>query len=68
VVSESCKPHLTNPVEPNLSHWLTNERSGAEVIQTQLPRCRMVKVFTIHGREHVKDSAYPAAHVKPIRL
>jgi predicted dinucleotide-binding enzyme len=55
-------------VEPNLSHGLANERSRPEEIQTQLPRCRMVKAFTIHGREHVKDSAYPAAHVKPVRL
>lgn len=49
----------TNPVGPDLSHGLESKRSGAEFVQSIVPRARVVKAFTIYGHENLEDSMYP---------
>jgi predicted dinucleotide-binding enzyme len=58
----------TNPVGPNLTHGLNNERSGSQLVQQQAPGARVVKAFTIYGYENFEDSEFPGYNVKPAML
>ena len=59
----------TNPVGAGLTHGLGSERSGAEVVQSLVPKARVVKAFTIYGYENFIDSAYPGyGELKPAML
>ena len=49
----------TNPVGPGLTHGLDTERSGGELVQSLVPKARVVKAFTIYGWENFADSSYP---------
>lgn len=49
----------TNPVNPDLSHGLNSERSGAEFVQSLVPEAKVVKAFTIYGFENFEDNRYP---------
>ena len=55
----------TNPVGPGLSHGLKSERSGSELLQSLVPRARVVKAFTIYGFENLERPEFPAANMKP---
>jgi hypothetical protein len=58
----------TNPVGPGLSHGLSSERSGTEVIQALLPDTRLVKAFSIYGYENFEDTSFPGYGVKPVMM
>jgi 8-hydroxy-5-deazaflavin:NADPH oxidoreductase len=58
----------TNPVGPGLSHGLKSTQSGSELVQTIVPKARVVKAFTIYGFENFADPSYPAYTVKPAML
>lgn len=58
----------TNPVGPGLSHGLNSVRSGSEVIQSLLPKTRVVKAFTIYGFENFENNSYPDYGVKPAMM
>ena len=58
----------TNPVGPGLSHGLKSERSGSELVQSLVPKARVVKAFTIYGFENFENPSYPAYSVKPAML
>ena len=58
----------TNPVGPGLSHGLKSERSGSELVQSLVPKARVVKAFTIYGFENFENPSYPAYAVKPAML
>lgn len=58
----------TNPVGPGLSHGLGSQRSGSELIQSLVPRARVVKAFSIYGFENLEEPSYPAYSTKPVML
>jgi 8-hydroxy-5-deazaflavin:NADPH oxidoreductase len=59
----------TNPVGPNLTHGLSSERSGSEVIQSLVPQAKVVKAFTIYGFENFENNTYPGyGDLKPAML
>jgi len=47
---------------------LKSERSGSEVVQSLVPKAKVVKAFTIYGYENLEDPSYPACAVKPTML
>ena len=58
----------TNPVGPGLTHGLKSERSGSELLQSLLPKTRVVKAFTIYGFENFENPSYPGHSVRPVML
>ncbi|MGA7955367.1 MAG: NADPH-dependent F420 reductase [Gloeobacterales cyanobacterium] len=59
----------TNPVGANLTHSLKSERSGSEVVQSLVPKAKVVKAFTIYGFENFEDNTYPGyGELKPAML
>lgn len=58
----------TNPVGPGLSHGLKSERSGSELVQSLVPKARVVKAFSIYGFENFEDPTYPGYDVGPVML
>jgi len=58
----------TNPVGPGLTHGLNNLRSGSEMVQSLVPRARVVKAFSIYGFENFENNVFPGYGVKPVML
>ncbi|MFO0547256.1 MAG: NADPH-dependent F420 reductase [Polyangiaceae bacterium] len=58
----------TNPVGPGITHGLKSERSGSEVIQSQVPAAKVVKAFTIYGFENLENPEFPHYGVKPVMM
>lgn len=55
----------TNPVGPGLSHGLGSAQSGSQALQALAPKARVVKAFSVYGRENLEDNAYPGHGVRP---
>lgn len=55
----------TNPVGPGLSHGLGSVQSGSQALQALAPKARVVKAFSVYGRENLEDNAYPGHGVAP---
>lgn len=59
----------TNPIGDGLTHGLGSRTSGAEFVQSVVPRARVVKAFSIYGYENFEDSRYPGyGGLKPAML
>lgn len=58
----------TNPVGPGISHGLQSVQSGAELIQSWLPKSNVIKAFTIYGFENLANSSFPKYNVNPVML